>query len=103
MKRTGKTSKRTNSHLLVVSYTCARELESGLRDEFWVSTGIQACCFEQLHRLTERFYSMTSRNSRSQYLFYKQESQIRFISVVVKDMHKFIFKSLIFHVKLVKI
>ena len=37
---------------------------------------------------------MTSRNSRSQYLFYKQESQIRFISVVVKGMHKFIFKNL---------
>ena len=42
MKRTGKTSKRTNSHLLVVIHTRARELEPGLRDEFWVSTGIQA-------------------------------------------------------------
>ena len=32
----------TNSHLLVVIYTWARELESDLQDEFWVSTGIQA-------------------------------------------------------------
>ena len=36
------------------------------------------------HCLSIYFTSMTGRNSRSQYLFYKQEFEIRFISVAVK-------------------
>ena len=45
------------------------------------------------HCLSIYFTSMTGRNSSGQYLFYKQESEIRFISVAVKRMHKSVFQN----------